>query len=538
MFDRLVGLETEYGVRFRPRTPGGRRVANGTLFDRLIAHVGSKVPVVSAIIKEFGWFTANGGAVRFERSPFVPFLSSAGVVEGSTPECRGPRQLLLYQRAQDLLLARAAANSGGDDGEVALLKHNRDAGGRCYGSHENYEATIASGPTLLAWRLVMGVLLPVLVLPLLLIAFTVVFLFLPLLIVCGSLQEGRRPPVLFETGLNWLLGLLLLPAALVLEAFVRLTAFRRQRRALLAFLVSRPVVAGAGTVGPDGRFGLSPRAAAVRSVCGTAAECYRPVFYYGHLFKAVLSLLGGDRWSYARLFWRRQRMQIAVGDSNMAHQAEYLKIGTTLLVLEAIEAGELGGAPRPRRPLRALRAVCADPDLRATVPLDAGRRWTAVQIQRFYHDACRRFVRRSGAARPEAEAVLRLWEQTLDALQRDPRQLVGRLDWVTKRYLLDAQGPDAPVEVRRKIDLRYHELSREGYYFRLEAAGVAPTLVEPEEVLAAIGAPPEGTPAAARGRLIREHAAAPQQLAASWHAVVITEGTKARVVRLPERGPA
>ena len=41
-------------------------------------------------------------------------------------------------------------------------------------------------------------------------------------------------------------------------------------------------------------------------------------------------------------------------------------------------------------------------------------------------------------------------------------------------------------------DLRYHELSRHGYYVRLEAAGVAPTIVEPEEVLNATTVPPRG----------------------------------------------
>src|SRR5262249_37849849 len=164
-----------------------------------------------------------------------------------------------------------------------------------------------------------------------------------------------------------------------------------------------------------------------------------------------------------------------------------------------------------------------------------GRRGTAVQIQRFYLDACRRLLERPGRADPEAVAILRRWQETLDALERDPTRLVGRLDWVTKRHLLDAAGAGAPVEVRRKIDLRYHELSREGYYYRLEAAGVAPTVVEPEEVFGVEGGPPAGTPAGAPGRVGREHAGS-QPLRAGWNAVVINPGPRQRVVRLPWHG--
>src|SRR5262245_28076582 len=166
MLDRLVGVETEYALRFHPFQPDAPRVSNAVLFERLIGHVRSKVPLVSAIIKEFGWFLANGGAVRLERIPFFAILPAAGLVEGATPECRGPRQLLLYQRAQDVLLSRAAASSGASDGEVALLKNNRDSAGSCYGSHENYEATIATGATLFFWRLGVAVLLPPLIIPL------------------------------------------------------------------------------------------------------------------------------------------------------------------------------------------------------------------------------------------------------------------------------------------------------------------------------------------------------------------------------------
>ena len=38
----------------------------------------------------------------------------------------------------------------------------------------------------------------------------------------------------------------------------------------------------------------------------------------------------------------------------------------------------------------------------------------------------------------ETDWVLAAWREVLDSLARDPQELIGRLDWVTKKWLLDA----------------------------------------------------------------------------------------------------
>src|SRR5262249_11449369 len=234
MLQRLVGLETEYALRFHPRAANGPTVSTGTLFARLIDHVRTRVPVVSAIIKEFGWFTGNGGAVRFERNPLFILLPSAGLVEGATPECRGPGQLLQYQRAQDVLLSRAAAASGAPEGEATLIKKNRDSKGADYGSHENDEATIGAGAALVCSRIVVAVLLPFF-LPVT-IAVGVLFLVCLLLqapvVLFRALRGGRTDlPRVWEYVMEWLSTLMLLPVLALSDLLVRLTAFRRWRRA-------------------------------------------------------------------------------------------------------------------------------------------------------------------------------------------------------------------------------------------------------------------------------------------------------------------
>ena len=252
------------------------------------------------------------------------------------------------------------------------------------------------------------------------------------------------------------------------------------------------------------------------------------------MLKGINEFFASDWSSVSRLFRQRQRIQLSIGDSNMAQHAEYLKIGTTLLVLDLIETGELVAVPRLRRPLHALRAISNDPDLRTTVPLADGRQQSALEIQRFYLNACRRFVNQRAHCHAKAREVLDLWEETLDALEHNPARLVGKVDWVTKRDLLESAGTDASIDARRKLDMRYHELSPDGYYLRLEAAGVAPTIVEPEEVLSAIDCPPEGTPATARGRLIRQYAPS-GGVRASWSSIIVPANLGTRVIRLDEQ---
>jgi Pup amidohydrolase len=350
-----------------------------------------------------------------------------------------------------------------------------------------------------------------------------------------SLRGGRTDlPRFWEYVMEWLSTLMLLPVLAISDVLVRLTAFRRVRRALLPFLVSRPVIAGAGVLSARGRFTLSPRAPYITSVCSVAAEYSRPIFYFGHVWKGVLGLLMGDVPGFVKLFQRRQRLQMGVGDSNMAQFAEYLKIGTTLLVIDAAEAGALDDVPRVYWPRRALRTIAADPELRATVRLSGGRVWTGLEIQRYYYDACRRYVFSLEPVNPEARNVLALWDEALTALEHEPSRMIGRLDWVTKRYLLETAGKDVPLDARRKIDLRYHELSREGYYTQMEALGLAPTLVEPEQILTATTTPPADTPAAMRGQLIHEHATRAQSVAASWSCVRIVSSGRVRTIRLSE----
>jgi proteasome accessory factor A len=110
--------------------------------------------------------------------------------------------------------------------------------------------------------------------------------------------------------------------------------------------------------------------------------------------------------------------------------------------------------------------------------------------------------------------------------------LIGVLDWPTKRYLLDQVGSDVPWQVKKKIDLRYHELSEQGYYETIRQAGLVSHLVDETSIELAMRWPPSDTPAALRGRSIREFTGGDTRVSANWHDVIIRSGRTRRRIRL------
>jgi proteasome accessory factor A len=523
--------------------------------------LGRQIPTAGAKHFKEGVFVANGGAVWFEAERPS---AGGGLVEGATPECRGPREALAYQRAQDSLLAEAAAASR-LSGDVRLIKNDRDFRDNVYGAQENYEAELARGFRLWCWRLGITLLFPVAVvtwLSILLCVLATLAYFslaallylmlrgassnprnLALLLFGSDLVEGRETcihvPVWLESSLQVITRLVTAPLALALYVLLRLTAFSRLRRALLPFLVSRPIVTGAGLVDAEGRFQISDKGPAINCVLGFGGMFKdRPIFTMGHFFKSMYAEAWFSPREFFRLWAARQRLQIGLGDSNMCETAEFLRVGTTMLVLDAIDAGMFNDHPRIHRPIRALHTICRDTTLRRTVTLRGDCPATALQIQQYYHSVCREFLKQQGDAPPEAWHVLDCWKQVLDAFEtlvdRDelPDQLIGRVDWVTKKFLLDQAAADAPWDERKKIDIRYHELSPDGYFEMLRSTGNVPRILSDDELQRALRNPPPNSPATTRGHYIREFSQGDQPLAVNWRSVIIGRGHRAKIIRL------
>jgi proteasome accessory factor A len=311
----------------------------------------------------------------------------------------------------------------------------------------------------------------------------------------------------------------------------RATPFADIVRDLTPFFVTRQIFTGAGKVGFEGNwddrsttgYQLTARADFFETEVGLETTLKRPIINTRDEPHA-------DPEKYRRL-------HVIVGDANRCEVAQFLKVGTTAIVLKMIEDAFLPDMSLAS-PVAAIHEVSRDLDLSLELELVDGRRMSALQLQLEYLELARKYVDREDDT-PENREVIERWEAVLTALQDDPMTLAGQLDWVAKLRVLegfrDRDGLGWADAKLRAVDLQYHDIRRDrGLYDRLAASGKVERLTTDEEVERAVMEPPEDTRAYFRGRCISRY---PEAIAAaSWDSVIMDAGRES-LQRVPMREP-
>jgi len=231
---------------------------------------------------------------------------------------------------------------------------------------------------------------------------------------------------------------------------------------------------------------------------------------------------------------RYRRFHVILGDSNMSEWATALKIGTTALVLGLIERGE---APQLEiaQPVDANKSISRDQNCDWIIELKDGRKISAIEVQRIYLQAAAKIDHDS--ADEDRQWILREWENVLNDLERDVMTTRDRVDWVAKKFLLNALQEEEKLSWSdpwlQSIDLEYHNVDLEsGLYYELARQGSIRRLVKEEEIKTAIFTPPETTRAFFRGRSVARFN---DQIASiQWDELVFADGALSRRVALPE----
>lgn len=288
--------------------------------------------------------------------------------------------------------------------------------------------------------------------------------------------------------------------------------------AVLAFLVTRQVYAGAGKYGIEEEnrligpgFQISQRSDFFSELQSVDTMQSRPL------------INTRDEPHADPRRWRR--FHVILGDANLSPFATALKVGATALVLEAIVRQPRRSWPRLAAPLRAVRSISRDPKWRWEVALarSGGRAGpsTALEIQAAYLKAVRECC---DLTSPDRRGCVDAWAEVLEDLATDPMRCADRLDWVAKHRLIrrfqDAEGLSDGDPWLRSLDLEYHRLDPdEGLYFGLEQSGAIRGVPPAADVEAAIHHPPKDTRAALRGRCIDRFRSA--VLSAQWDHVTL-----------------
>lgn len=393
-----------------------------------------------------------------------------GHPEYATPECTGPAQAVLADRAGELLLTRAAALLRSRGAPARLFKNNIDGKGATYGTHENYLV-----PRALPFKDIVAALVPLLVVR-------------PLLVGSGRVGTGA------------------------VAQPTRSAAFQISQR---ADYIERVVGLGTTVDRPLINTRDEPHADPARwrrlHVIVGDANTFDTITWLKlgatSLVLRTLADMGG-----APRAWRdlapadpvAQVRQVS-RDTGLGGRLE-LADGRRLSALEILEAYlesvrthlERSAGPLPPPPADPLA-----PDLEACSDgLDTGGRETA--------------------------ALLALWQASLEALRERARGepgAAGHLEWVAKEQLIAATAARHPGEqgrvVLHAVDLSWSEVGR-GLAYRVPAGAAARRLLGPRSIEAALDSPPPTTRAWLRGRLV---GSMPDQVvAAGWHSMVLETG--------------
>jgi Pup amidohydrolase len=308
-------------------------------------------------------------------------------------------------------------------------------------------------------------------------------------------------------------------------------------RAMVPHFVSRQIIVGAGKVGAETEpgmdsnpsFQLSSRAEFFEEVVGLETTLKRPIINTRDEPHADAE--------------RFRRLHVIIGDANMSQVATFVKLGSTALLLAALEDSGLDAFPAmPRQPVGAVRGYALDPTLKYAVLCEDERERSAWDYQDELWHLADDYVERKGAdavAPPDqVQAILTQWREMLDGVRDDPDSVADRVDWVAKLRILrgfQERHALAPGDARlHAIDLQYHDLRPE----RSLAQRVGLRALHTEEaVRESVHNPPEETRAYFRGQCVARY---PDEIvAANWDSVVfdLGEGPLQRVPMLdPLRG--
>lgn len=200
-----------------------------------------------------------------------------------------------------------------------------------------------------------------------------------------------------------------------------------------------------------------------------------------------------------------RRIHLLLGDSNMAEYATGLKLGTTGLVLQLIEEGKAPNEFEISEPVEALQEISQDQERRWIVQLQSGKTISAIDIQEQFLNAAQAHYKGQDE---ETDWVLEQWESVLHDVRDNYEQLVGRVDWASKLWLLESfresEGLEWTDPMLKSLDLEYHNLNpKKGLYYGLLEEGRTPRLTTDKAIDLAMEHPPKNTRAFARGELVK-----------------------------------
>lgn len=293
---------------------------------------------------------------------------------------------------------------------------------------------------------------------------------------------------------------------------------------LLSFLATRQIFTGAGRVGqastPAFDYEPPPSERPVDFQLSQRADyIVNDVYQWVQFNRSIINARDEPLADYRKY----RRLHLLIGDSNMSPFACALKLGTTALVLTLLEAGALPDDVILRDAVLATRQISHEGTGRGVVHLEDGRTRDVLDVQ---HEFLAVAQRELGGRDAETDWLLENWAFTLEALATKPELLLGGVDWVSKKWMLEqfreAEGVSWQDPWLQSLDLEYHKIDpAKGLFFALTPAKAIGEFNDSVRRLEAMYTPPPDTRALGRGWAVSHFAEQRIPYAVNWDSVAV-----------------
>lgn len=295
------------------------------------------------------------------------------------------------------------------------------------------------------------------------------------------------------------------------------------------WLVTRQIFTGSGKLGsengrPGSLYQITQRADFFEEEVGLETTLKRPIIN-------TRDEPHGEPTKY-------RRFHVIIGDANMSEVQTLVKLGTTALLLSAIEDNALPDALELADPVEATWRLSHDLTLSRPIALADGSSATPLELQFRYLEWLSGYADRN-LPEPVWRDVIGEWQRILEDLEVDFMRTADRLDWTAKLRMLNGFRHRDQLDWRdpklAMAALQYHDIDPEkGLAYRLERAGALRRLFTDEEVDRATSEPPTETRAYFRGRCVTSYSQS--LVAANWDSLVFDTGEET-LKRVPMMEP-
>jgi proteasome accessory factor A len=171
--------------------------------------------------------------------------------------------------------------------------------------------------------------------------------------------------------------------------------------------------------------------------------------------------------------------------------------------------------------VRSTRDISRDATRKWIVDLENGKTIGALDVQWQFHDLAQRHLRGRDA---ETDWLLETWSFVLESIEQNPQALIGGVDWITKKWLLETfmesekVGWDDPW--LQSLDLEYHNIDpARGLFFSVTPGKRVVEWNNSFDPKSATRVPPANTRASGRARAVAFFQDRQQPYVINWDSV-------------------